>query len=58
MYIEFVIGDKKTTIAIAQCASAYWNDSHLRSSGIIKQMTPAEGVGRSMREEKLAICEL
>ena len=29
LYIEFVIGDKKTTIAIAQCASAYWNDSHL-----------------------------
>ena len=41
MYIEFVIGDKKTTIAIAQGAGAYWNDSDLRSSGIVKSETQA-----------------
>ena len=32
---QVVTGYKKTTIAIAQCASTYWNDSTLRSSGII-----------------------
>ena len=38
LYIEFVIGDKKTTIAIAQGAGAYWNDSDLRSSGIVTML--------------------
>ena len=35
LYTEIVTGDKKTTIAIAQGAGAYWNDSVLRTSGIV-----------------------
>ena len=34
---RFVIGDKKVPLAMGQCANAYWNDSNLRSSGIVNQ---------------------
>ena len=40
MLFKIVIGDKKTTIAIAQGAGTYWNDSDLRSSGIVTVLQP------------------